>query len=115
MFVLENDTYLENGKIRIYNREGEKKGELASGSIDVVGALAADADRLYATDCKGRALVAWSLSSLAQTGPFSADFESRCATWRDKARFYEVLSTGSLVVLVLFCLPVFWLYFKIRR
>ena len=115
LFVLENDTFLEKGKIRTYSRDGEKKGELTSGSLEVVGALAADSDHLYATDCKNRRLVTWSFPSLSQTEPFSADFESRCVKWRDEARLYEILSQGSLILLVLFCLPVFWLYFKIRK
>jgi hypothetical protein len=115
LLVLENEGMLERAKVRVYDRNGGKAGELPLGKVSVVGDLVADGERIYLSDCSGRQLLAYSLADLSPLGPFSPPFAAKCAEWRREAALFKKISLGSLVALFLFCAPVIFFYLGIKR
>ena len=114
LLVLENDGYLERGKVRVYDRKGMRIGELDLGYGQVIGNLVAYGDTIYLTDCENRQLRTFSLTDLHPLGTFSYEFDAKCADWRIEAGFFRWMSLGSLIALVLFCAPVIFFYLKIK-
>lgn len=115
LLVLENDGYLERGKVRVYDRKGVKLGELDLGGDQIIGSLSAYGNTIYLTDSGNQELKTFSLTDLHPLGTFSHEFEWQCADWRRESGFYEWISLGSLIALVLFCAPVIIFYLKIKR
>ncbi len=115
LLVLENDGFLDRGKVRVYDRTGKRVGELDSGDAQVIGDLVAFGNTLYLTDSGNRELKTFSVIDLHPLGTFSYEFDAHCADWRREAGFYQVLSLGSLIALVLFCVPIIIFYLKIKK
>lgn len=115
LIVMENDGFLEKAMVRIYDRKGVRSGEMALGDTKVIGDLVADGERMYLTDCINRKLLAFSLGDLRPVGPFSGDFDSKCARWNKEAGLFRTISVGALAALFLFCGPIIFLYSRIKR
>lgn len=115
LVVMENDGFLERAQVRVYDRKGGSIGELPLGGAKVVGDLAADGDRIYLTDCENRTLSAFSLNDLRPLGSFSREFDGMAAQWERDAAWYRAISTYSLVLLLVLCLPVVVFYLKTKR
>jgi hypothetical protein len=115
LLALENDGYLERGKVRVYDRMGVKVGELDLGGDQIIGGLAAYGNTLYLTDSGNQELKTFSLTNLQPQGTFSHEFEVQNADWRREAALYKWISWGSLFGLVLFCAPVIIFYLKIKK
>jgi len=115
LVVLENDGFLDRGKVRVYDRKGVKVGELDMGGDQIIGDVAAYGNTIYLTDIGNRELKTFSLTDLHPLGTFSHGFDVQCADWRREAAFYQGMSLGSLIALLLFCAPVIILYLKIKR
>ena len=115
LLVLENDGYLDRGKVRVYDRTGKGVGELDLGGDQVIGDLAAYGDTLYLTDSGNRELKTFSLIDLHPLGTFSYEFDAQCADWRREAALYRGMSLWSLVALLLFCAPIIIFYLKIKK
>ncbi|GFE58081.1 6-bladed beta-propeller [Geobacter sp. AOG1] len=115
LVVLENDGFLERAKVRTYDRNGGKTGDLSLGTVSVVGDLVVDGERIYLSDCAGRQLLAFSLADLRPLGPVSPQFAAKCAEWRREAALFKRISLGSLVALFLFCAPVIFFYLRMKR
>jgi predicted RNA-binding Zn-ribbon protein involved in translation (DUF1610 family) len=115
LLVLENDGFLERAKVRAYDRNGSKTGELPLGDVTLIGNLVSDGQRLYLSDCEGRQLLSFSLPDLRPLGPFSRDFADRCSAWDREATRYRKLSYGALIALFVFCAPVIIFYLRIKR
>lgn len=115
LLVLENDGFLERAKVRVYDRQGVQTSELPLGKGRVIGDIVADGERLYLSDCIGRQLLVYSLANLQPLQSFSPDFSNMCGEWHQQALFFRKLSTGSLVLLLLFCAPVIFFYLRMKR
>jgi sugar lactone lactonase YvrE len=115
LLVLENDGYLERGKVRVYDRKGVKFGELDLGGDQIIGGLSAYGNTIYLTDSGNQELKTFSLTDLHPLGTFSYEFDAQNADWRREAAFYHLLSLGSLIALLLFCAPIIILYLKIKK
>ncbi len=115
LLVLENDGYLERGKVRVYDRTGKRVGELDLGDGQIIGGLVAYGNTIYLTDSGNRELKTFSLTDLHPLGTFSYEFDAQCVDWRREAGFFKWLSLGSLLALLLFCAPVFIFYLKIKK
>lgn len=115
LLVLENEGFLERAKVRSYDRNGGKTGELPLGGVSVVGDLVADGERIYLSDCAGRQLLAFSLADLSPIGQANPQFAALCATWTREAKLFKGISLGSLVALLVFCAPVIFFYLRIKR
>jgi hypothetical protein len=115
LLVLENDGYLDRGKVRVYDRAGKRVGELDLGGDQVIGNLVAYGDTIYLTDAGNRQLKIFSLTDLHPLGTFSHEFDEQFADWRREDGFYKWISAGSLIALLLFCAPVIIFYLKIKR
>jgi Ca2+/Na+ antiporter len=115
LLVLENDGYLERGKVRVYDRKGVRLGELDFGDGQIIGGLAAYGNTIYLTDSGNQELKMFSLTDLHPLGTFSYEFDAQNADWRREAGFYHWMSLGSLIALVLFCAPVIIFYLKIKK
>lgn len=115
LLVLENEGFLEQAKVRVYDRKGTKISEVEFGDVNVIGDLVADGERLYLSDCIGRQLLAFSLDDLRPLGPFSLDFANKCAEWDRDAKLFKRISRGALTTLFLFCAPVIFFYVRIKK
>jgi DNA-binding beta-propeller fold protein YncE len=115
LVVLENDWNMERGRVRVYDRKGEKLGELDAGGSRVIGDIAAYGDTIYLTDVENRQLKTFSLANLQPLGTFSREFDRKCSEWRREAGLYKRMSRGSLIVLLLVCAPIIVFYLKIKK
>ncbi len=115
LLVLENDGYLERGKVRVYDRKGVKVGELDLGGDQIIGGLSAYGNTIYLTDSGNQELKTFSLADLHPLGTFSHEFDVQNADWRREAAFYHSMSLGSLIALLVFCAPVIIFYLKIKK
>jgi hypothetical protein len=115
LLVLENDGYLNRGRVRVYDRTGVKIGELDLGESRIIGTLTAYGDTIYLTDSENREIKTYSLTDLQPLGPFSLSFEVKCMAWTREAGFYGALSLMSLLALVVFIAPVIFFYVKIKN
>lgn len=115
LFLLERDGSYDLGKVRIYDRSGQKVGDLPLGDFDNVGDLAADGDRLYVTDRDHRQFLAFSLPDLRPLGSFSGEFEQLCARWVEEEAFFNRISSGSLSVLLILCAPVIYFFVRVKK
>lgn len=115
LFLLERDGSYDLGKVRIYDRSGKKVGDLPLGDFDNVGDLAADGDRLFVTDRDHRQFLAFSLPDLRPLGSFSREFEQLCARWTEDEAFFNRISSGALIVLLVLCAPVIFFFVRFKK
>lgn len=115
LLVLENDGFLERAKVRTYDRNGRKTGELATGNAELLGDLVSDGERIYITDCEGRQLLVYSLPDLRPLGQLSPELNEQFIAWRKEAAFFKKVSLGSLAFLFILCAPVLFFYSRIKR
>lgn len=115
VLALECDGALENGIVRVYDHAGRKLGEVEPSAVKIVGDVVADGERLYLSDCLGRQLLVYSLVDFRSVGVFSQDFAQRAAGWQEEAKRFDALSTYALIVLAVLCVPVIFLYWRIKH
>lgn len=115
LLLLENDGFLNRGKIRSYDRKGIKVAEVGIGDAKVIGDIVTVGERLLMSDCLDRQLVSFSLANLHPLGPFSNDFANKCAEWGRDAMLFKTMSYGALIALLVFCAPVIFFYVRMKR
>jgi len=99
----------------IYSTDGSYVGEMPPPTaLEEVGDVASFDDKVLITDNKERKVYQFSAQTLAYLGPFSADLDRIGAEQSKAASRYAAVSRLSLKALLVACIPVFLLFFRVR-
>jgi 6-bladed beta-propeller len=111
-----NTIDLRQARVIMYGGDGQYLGELVPPkTLEESGDIAAMADKILITDNSERKVYQFSADTLAYQGPFSAELDRLGDEATRLSSRYALLANGSLVALLVVCVPVFFLYLRVRR
>jgi len=115
-FVFLHTVDLCQALVMLYGADGEAIGQFSTPRrLEEAGDLTAWDGKVLVTDHKSRRVLSFSAADRSYLGPLSAELEARGKeAGRLEAR-YAALSSYFLRLLVLCCLPVFYLYYQTRQ
>lgn len=107
---------LREAKVVMYGNDGLYVGEfIPPKPIQESGDVAAIDGKVLVTDNKERKVYQFSGDDLSYLGPFSAELDARGTEAAKQETRYANLANGALIALLVMCVPVLFLYLKIRR